>query len=198
MASCGPGFPPYAPDRTRSTSPHTRAPAKSADRSFVHPNPPCASSTAHNAACHEPQQRGNLEVIDWATGRRRRADARVRCGAWRVTACGCLVLVVVAFGVLAPGARSAPTRPVVSVSRSAVLPGQQVRVAGHGFPARTRVRLVLAGRSLGRLRAGPRGGFRLRVRIPRGLAPGRYRLVARSGGAVARLRLRVLARPPRV
>ena len=85
----------------------------------------------------------------------------------------------------------------MSVSRSAVLPGQQVRVAGHGFPARTRVRLVLAGRSLGRLRAGPRGGFRLRVRIPRGLAPGRYRLVARSGGAVARLRLRVLARPPR-
>jgi acid phosphatase type 7 len=68
-------------------------------------------------------------------------------------------------------------------------------VAGRGFTAGARVRLVLAGRSLGRLRVGPRGGFRLRARIPRRLAAGRYRLAARSGGAVARLRLRVLARP---
>jgi Calcineurin-like phosphoesterase len=141
------------------------------------------------------QQRGNLEGIDWATGRRRQGDARARCAAWQVTACGCLVLLgVVALGVLGPAARSAPAGPVLSVSRNAVLPGQQVRVVGLGFPARARVRLVLAGRSLGRLRVGRRGGFRLRVRIPRGLAAGRYRLAARSGGAVARVRLRVLAR----
>jgi acid phosphatase type 7 len=68
-------------------------------------------------------------------------------------------------------------------------------VAGHGFRAGARVRLVLAGRSLGRLRAGPRGGFRWRVRVPRGLAAGRYRLAARSGGVAIRLRLRVRARP---
>jgi hypothetical protein len=107
----------------------------------------------------------------------------------------CLLLVVVALGVLGAAARAAPARPVVSVSQSTVLPGEQVRVAGHGFKALARVQLVLAGRSLGRLRVGPRGGFRLRVRIPRGLATGRYRLLARSGRAVVRLRLRVLARP---
>jgi hypothetical protein len=107
----------------------------------------------------------------------------------------CLFLVVVALGVLGAAARAAPARPVLSVSKSTVLPGAQVRVAGHGFKARARVQLVLAGRSLGRLRVGPRGGFRLRVRIPRGLATGRYRLAARSGRAVVRLRLRVLARP---
>ena len=68
-------------------------------------------------------------------------------------------------------------------------------MAGHGFRAGALVRLVVAGRSLGRLRVGSRGGFRLRVRIPRGLGAGRYRLAARSGRAVLRLRLRVLARP---
>ena len=80
------------------------------------------------------QQRANLDGIDWATGWRRRADARVRCDAWQVTACGCLVLVVVALGVVAAAARSAPTGPVLSVSCSAVLPGQQVRVAGSRLP----------------------------------------------------------------
>jgi acid phosphatase type 7 len=110
-----------------------------------------------------------------------------------------VLLVVLALGILGPAAAEASAGPVLSVSRSVVVPGQQVRVAGHGFRAGTRVRLILAGRSLGRLRVGPRGGFRVRVRIRRGLAAGRYRLAARSGGAVARLRLRVLARrlPPR-
>jgi len=75
-----------------------------------------------------------------------------------------------------------------------VLPGEQIRVAGHGFRAGARVRLVLAGRLLRRLRVGPRGRFRVRVWIPRGLAAGRYRLAARSRGAVVRRRLRVLAR----
>jgi acid phosphatase type 7 len=112
-----------------------------------------------------------------------------------VTARGCLVLVVVALGVLGPAARAAAGGPALSVSRSTVLPGEHVRVTGQGFRAGARVRLVLAGRSLARLRVGPRGGFRLRVRIPRRLAAGRYRLAARSGGAVVRLRLRVLARP---
>ena len=109
-----------------------------------------------------------------------------------------MVLVVVALGVLVPAARAAGA-PALSVSRSAVLPGEQVRVAGQDFRAGARVRLVLAGRSLGRRRVGRRGGFRLRVRIPRRLAPGPYRLAARSVGAVVRLRLRVLARrrPPR-
>jgi acid phosphatase type 7 len=106
----------------------------------------------------------------------------------------CLLLVVVSLGVLGAAARAAPARPVISVSQSTVLPGEQVRVAGHGFKARARVRLVLAGRSLGRLRVGPRGGFRLRVRIPRRLATGPYRLAARSGRSVVRLRLRVVAR----
>jgi hypothetical protein len=112
-----------------------------------------------------------------------------------VTARRCLLLVVLALGILGPPARAAPAGPALSVSPSTVLPGEQVRVAGRGFTAGARVRLVLAGRSLGRLRVGPRGRFRLRVRIPRRLVAGRYRLAARSGGAVARLRLRVLARP---
>jgi calcineurin-like phosphoesterase family protein len=112
-----------------------------------------------------------------------------------VTARRCLLLVVLALGVLGTAAPPASAGPVLAVSRSTVLAGEQVRVAGHGFRAGARVRLVLAGRSLGRLRVGPRGGFRLRAWIPRGLAAGRYRLAARSGRAVVRLRLRVLARP---
>jgi hypothetical protein len=101
---------------------------------------------------------------------------------------------VLALAILGPAARAAPGGPTLSVSPSTVLPGKQIRVAGHGFTARARVRMILAGRVLGRPRVGPGGGFRLRVRIPRGLTAGRYRLAARSGGAVARLRLRVLAR----
>jgi acid phosphatase type 7 len=114
-----------------------------------------------------------------------------------VTARRWLLFVVLTPGVLAPLARAAVAEPTLSVSRATVLPGQQVRVAGHGFPARARVRVVLARRLLGRLRAGPRGGFRVRARVPRGLAAGRYRLVARSRGIVVGVRLRVRpSRPP--
>jgi acid phosphatase type 7 len=124
-------------------------------------------------------------------------DARGRsCEAQAVTARRCLLLVVLALGLGVPLALAAVVEPTLSVSRSTVLPGQQLRVAGHGFPARARVRVVLAGRLLGRLRAGPRGGFRVRARIPRGLAAGRYRLVARSRGSVVRVRLRVRPSPP--
>ena len=107
----------------------------------------------------------------------------------------CLLLLLLAFALLVPVARSAPAEPTLSISRSTVLVGQQIRVVGHGFPARARVRVVLARRVLVRLRARPRGGFRARVRIPRGLAAGRYRLVARSRGVAVRIRLRVRRSP---
>jgi acid phosphatase type 7 len=112
-----------------------------------------------------------------------------------VTARRCLLLPLLMLGVLVPAARSAAAEPALSAARSAVLPGEQLRVAGHGFRARARVRLVLAGRSVRWLRAGPRGGFRLRIRIPTGLEAGRYRLAARSRGGVVRLPLRVRSRP---
>ena len=98
---------------------------------------------------------------------------------------------VLALGALAPAALSAPARPTLSVSRTVVAPGKPLGVAGHGFPARAIVRLALAGRRVARLRTGRRGGFRLRIRVPRRLAAGRYRLVARSRGVVVRRRLRV-------
>jgi acid phosphatase type 7 len=104
-----------------------------------------------------------------------------------------LLMVVLALGVLAAEAFSAPAKPTLSLSRTVAAPGKPVAVAGHGFPARARVRLVMAGRSLARLRAGRRGGFRLRVRIPGGLAAGRYVLAARTRGLVVRRRLRVMA-----
>jgi hypothetical protein len=107
----------------------------------------------------------------------------------------CLLLLLLAFAALVPVARSALVEPTLSISRSTVLAGQQIRVVGHGFPPRARVRVVLARRVLGRLRAGPRGAFRVRVRIPRGLAAGRYRLSAGSRGIAARIRLRVRRSP---
>ena len=107
----------------------------------------------------------------------------------------CLLLFLLAFALLVPVARSAPAEPTLSISRTTVLVGQQIRVVGHGFPARARVRVVLARRVLVRLRARPRGGFRARVRIPRGLAAGRYRLLARSRGVAVRIRLRVRRSP---
>jgi acid phosphatase type 7 len=105
------------------------------------------------------------------------------------------LVVVLAFGLLVPVARSAAAPPVLSVSRDTVMPGQVIRVVGRDFPGGARVRLVLAGRPLVRFLAGANGRFRSRVRVPRGLAAGRYRLVARSRRSVARLRLRVRARP---
>jgi acid phosphatase type 7 len=74
------------------------------------------------------------------------------------------------------------------------MPGERVAVVGRGFPARARVRLVLAGRTLTRGRTGRRGAFRLAVRVPARPAA-RYRLTALSRGARASRRLRVLALP---
>jgi hypothetical protein len=109
----------------------------------------------------------------------------------RVTRWRCVLLAVLALGALAPAALSAPARPTLSVSRTVVAPGTSLGVAGHGFPARAIVRLALAGRRVARLRTGRGGGFRQRIRVPRRLAAGRYRLVARSRGVVVRRRLRV-------
>lgn len=104
------------------------------------------------------------------------------------------LLVALALGMLAAEALSAPAKPTLSVSRTVVAPGNLVAVAGHSFPPRATLRLVIAGRSVGRVRTGRRGGFRVRVRVPRGLASGRYALSARTRGLVVRRRLRVRAR----
>jgi acid phosphatase type 7 len=106
---------------------------------------------------------------------------------------GCLLAVVLALGVLAAPAQSARAKPTLALSRTSALPGQTLRVTGHAFPAWARLRLVLSGRSVGRLRSGPHGGFRVRIRVPRTLAGGRYALAARSRGIVVRRRLRVRA-----
>jgi len=102
-----------------------------------------------------------------------------------------LLLAILALGVLASAALSAPTKPTLSTSRAVVAPGKGVAVVGHSFPPRARVRLVIAGRSVARPRAGRRGGFRVRVRVPGGFAAGRYVLAARTRGLVVRRRLRV-------
>ncbi|HMJ96202.1 MAG TPA: metallophosphoesterase, partial [Thermoleophilaceae bacterium] len=102
-----------------------------------------------------------------------------------------LLAVFLALGVLAPAALSAAAKPTLRLSQSRALPGQSLRVTGHGFPARARLRLVLSGRSLRRLRSGAHGGFRLRIRLPRTVAAGRYVLTVRSRGIVVRRRLRV-------
>jgi hypothetical protein len=109
----------------------------------------------------------------------------------------CLLVALVAVGILVPPALSAPPKRTLALSPSSALPGQALRVTGHGFPARARLRLVLAGRSLRRLRSGPHGGFRLRIRIPPDVAAGRYTLAARSRGIVVRrgVRVRALSQP---
>ena len=105
--------------------------------------------------------------------------------------------VLLAFGMLAASALSASAKPSLALSRSSALPGQAVRVTGHGFPARARLRLVLSGQVLRRLRSGPNGGFRVRIRVPRTASAGRFALAARARGIVVRrrLRVRVVAQP---
>src|SRR4029450_9867753 len=77
-----------------------------------------------------------------------------------------VLLMLLVLGVTAPAALSAPAKPTLSVSRAVVTPGTRVGVAGHGFPARAQVRLTFAGSRVARLRAGRRGGFRVRIRVP--------------------------------
>ena len=105
----------------------------------------------------------------------------------------CLLLALLALGILVPPALSAPAKPTLKLSRTSALPGQTLRLTGHGFPAGAPVRLLLSGRSLRRLRSGPKGGFRLRIRLPRRVAARRHTLTARSRGIVVRRRLRVRA-----
>jgi hypothetical protein len=109
----------------------------------------------------------------------------------RVPRSRCALLMLLVLGVTAPAALSAPARPTLSVSRTVVTPGARVGVAGHGFPATARVRLTFAGRRVARPRAGRRGGFRVRVLVPRGTAAGRYTLAARARDLVVGRRLRV-------
>jgi len=102
----------------------------------------------------------------------------------------CLLAVLVALGILVPPALAGPAKPTLALSRSSALTGQSLRVTGHGFPPRARLRLMLAGRSW-RLRSGPHGGFRARIGVPRTLAAGHYVLATRSRGIVVRRRLRI-------
>ena len=103
--------------------------------------------------------------------------------------------VLLAFAMLAATALSASASPRLALSRSSALPGEAVRVTGHGFPARARLRLMLSDRVLRRLRSGPNGGFRVRIRVPRDVAAGRFALAARARGIVVRRRLRVRVVP---
>jgi acid phosphatase type 7 len=114
----------------------------------------------------------------------------------RVARSRCVLLMLLVLGVTAPAALSAPAKPTLSVSRTVVGPGTRIGVAGHGFPATAQVRLTFAGRVVARLRAGRRGGFRVRVWVPRGTAAGRYTLAARARGLVVgrRLRVKVISR----
>ncbi len=109
----------------------------------------------------------------------------------RVARSRCVLLTLLVLGVTAPAALSAPVKPTLSVSRTVVAPGTLVGVAGHGFPATAQVSMAFAGRRVARLRAGRRGGFRVRIRVPRGTAAGRYTLAARTRGLVVERRLRV-------
>jgi acid phosphatase type 7 len=114
----------------------------------------------------------------------------------RVPRSRCVLLTVLVLGVTAPAALAAQAKPTLSVSRTVVAPGGLVAVAGHGFPATAQMRLTFAGRRVARLRAGRRGGFRVRIRVPRGMAAGRYTLAARTRGLVVRRRLRVKVTSP--
>ena len=105
----------------------------------------------------------------------------------------CLLATLLALGTLAPPALSAQAKPTLALSRSSALPGQPLRVTGHGFPARAPLRLVISGRSLRRLRSGSHGAFRVRIRVPQDVQAGRYAVAARSRGIVVRRRLRVRA-----
>jgi hypothetical protein len=100
--------------------------------------------------------------------------------------------VLVAFAVLPPAASQARVRLAASPARAQ--PGAAVKVRGSGFPKRARVVLFLGGKRVRTLRAGRRGSFRTRFRVPR-KRPRLYRLTARSGRIVVRLRYRLLAAP---
>ncbi|CAA9465538.1 MAG: hypothetical protein AVDCRST_MAG65-244, partial [uncultured Solirubrobacteraceae bacterium] len=77
-------------------------------------------------------------------------------------------------------AASATAKPSVRLSDRSVRPGQRLRVSGRAFPAHTRVRLRLAGRSVALARTGRRGTFSVTFRLARPDA-GRRRLTIVAG-----------------
>src|SRR4051794_6505300 len=93
---------------------------------------------------------------------------------------------------LPPAASQARVRLAASPARAQ--PGAAVKVRGSGFPKRARVVLFLGTKRVRTLRAGRRGSFRTRFRVPR-KRPRLYRLTARSGRIVVRLRFRLLRVP---
>ena len=99
------------------------------------------------------------------------------------------VVAVAVLGAATPA--SAAAQPRLTLSRAAAAPGARVALAGHGLPARARVRVTLAGVTVRRDRSGPRGGFRLAFRVP-AKAAGLYRLRVRvRGESVASRRFRI-------
>lgn len=78
----------------------------------------------------------------------------------------------------------------MTLSHAAADPGDRVVVAGHGFPRTARLRVALGGRTLRRARTGPRGGFRVVIRVPERV-PGAYRLKVTVRGRWARRRFRI-------
>jgi calcineurin-like phosphoesterase family protein len=101
-----------------------------------------------------------------------------------------LSLAAVALPVQAEGRRADASRASLTLRPGRVEPGAIVRVRGRGFPARARVTLFFNRKRVRRKRAGPTGGFRARLRAPRG-RPRLVRLTARGGGVVVKLRFRV-------
>jgi len=82
-------------------------------------------------------------------------------------------------------------RPALAIAPVSGRPGRRVAVVGRRFPRGARVIVRFGGRIVRRLRAGPRGGFRIAFRAPRRQS-GRYAVTARSGRVVARRRFRLL------
>jgi hypothetical protein len=97
----------------------------------------------------------------------------------------------VAIELLAAALAGAAAEPRLTLSRTGAAPGERVLLSGHGFQARARYRVTLAGVTIRGGRAGRRGGFRIAFRVPE-KAAGLYRVRARvRGKSVASLRFRI-------
>jgi acid phosphatase type 7 len=101
-------------------------------------------------------------------------------------------VVLIALLVLVAAPATAAAKPRLALSRGAAEAGQRISLAGHGFPRAARLRVVLGGATVKRARTGPRGGFRLRIRLP-AMRPDRYRLTARAGRRAATRSFRIRA-----
>jgi acid phosphatase type 7 len=111
----------------------------------------------------------------------------------------CMLAGLCALVLTAPAAAG---RPSVKLSSAAAEPGDRVVVTGHGFPRKARLRITLAGSTLRRARTGPRGGFRVRLRVPdRAVGAYRLRVLVRGRRVGRRFRIRavpVVAQPTTV